>query len=59
MLLPVRLFGFFFLVVVNGNGLKVFLFKNLIAIQAADIVYAIATVEKFDSLVLATLHSGN
>ncbi|HEY1216392.1 MAG TPA: hypothetical protein VGE93_22445 [Bryobacteraceae bacterium] len=59
MLLPVRLFGFFFLVVVNGNGLKVFLFKNLIAIQAADIVYAIATVEEFGSLVLATLHSGN
>ncbi|HSU33341.1 MAG TPA: hypothetical protein VLJ11_19090 [Bryobacteraceae bacterium] len=59
MLLPMRLLGFFFLVVVNGNGLEVLLFKNLIAIQAADIIYAISTVEEFDSLVLATLHSGN
>jgi hypothetical protein len=59
MLLPVRLLGFFFLVVVNGNGFEILLFKDLIAIQAADIVYAIATVEEFDSLVLATLHSGN
>jgi hypothetical protein len=59
MLLPVRLLGFFFLVVVNGYGFEILLFKNLITIEAADIIYAIATVEEFDSLVLATLHSGN
>jgi hypothetical protein len=53
------LLGLFFLVVVNGNGLQILFFKNLIAIQASYIVNAIATVEELDSLVLATLHSGN
>jgi hypothetical protein len=49
--------GLFFLVVVNRNRIKILCFENLTAIQAPDIIYAIAPVKELGSLVLTSLHS--
>jgi hypothetical protein len=46
-----------FLVVVNRNGIEILCFENVTAIQAPDVVYAIAPVKELGSLVLTTLHS--
>jgi hypothetical protein len=46
-----------FLVVVNRNGIQILCFENVTAIQAPDVVYAIAPVKELGSLVLTTLHS--
>ncbi|HEX4808814.1 MAG TPA: hypothetical protein VH325_07790 [Bryobacteraceae bacterium] len=45
-----------FLVVVNRNRIQIFGLENLTAVKTADVIYAIASIEKLSSLVLATLH---
>jgi hypothetical protein len=47
----------FFFVVVNRNCIQIFCFENLTAIQASEIIYAIAPVQELGSLVLTALHS--
>jgi hypothetical protein len=49
--------GFLFLVFVNGNRIQILGFKDLSAIEAAEIIDAVAAVEELGSLVLTTLHS--
>ena len=48
--------GGFVVFVVGRNGLQVFGFEHLVAIQAADVVNAIASRHDFGSRVLAVLH---
>jgi len=48
------LFLFFFLV--NGNRFQVFRFEDMAALQASDVIYSVAPVQKFGSLVLTSLH---
>jgi hypothetical protein len=49
--------GFLFLVFVNGNRVQILCFKDLSAIEAADVIDTVAAVEELGSLVLTTLHS--
>jgi hypothetical protein len=51
------LFRLLFFVFVNRNRIQIFGFKDLTAIEAADIIDAIAPVKELGSLVLTTLHS--
>ncbi len=48
---------FFFFVVVDWNRIEILRLENLIAVKASNIVDTVATVEKFGSLVLTSLHS--
>jgi hypothetical protein len=48
---------FFVVVFVNRHGVEVLCLEDLAAIEAADIVDAVAAVKKFGPLVLTTLHS--
>jgi hypothetical protein len=49
------LFLFFFLV--NRNRLQVFCLEDVATLQASDVIYSVAPVQKFGSLVLTNLHS--
>jgi len=49
--------GLFFLVIVNGNRIQIFGLEHLAAIEAAHVIHTIATIEKFCSPVLTSLHS--
>ncbi len=46
-----------FILIVNWNRVQVLCFKYLIAIEAADVIDAVAPVKEFGSLVLTTWHS--
>jgi hypothetical protein len=50
-------FGLFFLVFVNRYRVEIFRFEHLIAFKTANVVDAIAPVQKFSSLVLTAWHS--
>jgi hypothetical protein len=47
--------GFFF--VVDRSRIQILGFKDLVAIQAPDVIDPVAAIEQFGPLVLATLHS--
>jgi hypothetical protein len=50
--------GLMFVVfVVNRNRIQIFCFKYLIAIKTPDVIYPVAPVKEFGSLVLTTWHS--
>ena len=49
--------GLLFFFFVNRNRIQIFCFKNLAAIEAANIIDAVAPIQKLGSLVLTTLHS--
>jgi hypothetical protein len=46
-----------FVFFVYGNRIQVFGFKDLLAVQASDVIDTVPPVQKFGSLVLTTLHS--
>lgn len=50
-------FRLLFFVFVDRNRIQIFGLEDLPAIEAADIIHSITTVEELGSLVLTTLHS--